>query len=163
MYYIKMEQEGGGPVSDKFITNVSSTVLKGHTLKFTYTTLKDEKSYPYNYKDKDNKYHFKDKYIMTLFKMFDEQKELKKSKITSNWIEMQIDTNEKLKKLDTVYIEVSNFGTKDKHISSILKKEDKDYVNLKDDEFISYLTKSGLNKDAVKLIIAIYVTDYNKS
>ena len=166
MYYIKMEQEGGGPVSDKFITNVSSNKIgNNHKLKFTYTTLAENKNlYPYDYEDKDNnnKYHFKDEYINLLFKMFDKNKELKKSNITSNFIEMQIDTDEKLKKLDTVYIEVSKFGTKEKHISSILKKNNEDYVNLKDDNFISYLTKSGLNKDAVKLIIAIYVTDYDK-
>ncbi len=151
-----MEQEGGGPVSDKFITNVSSNKLgNNHILKFTYTTLENEKSYPYVYKDNNNRYYFKDEYIKLLFTMFAKKKELKKSKLTSNWIEMPIYTNEKL---DTVYIEVSKFGTKDKHISSILKKNGEDYVNLKDNNFISYLTKSGLKKDAVKLIIAIYVT-----
>ena len=161
MYYIKMEQEGGRPVSDKFITKVSSNKFgNNHTLKFTYSTLENKKSYPTDYMDKDNnnRYHFKDEYIKSLFMMFSGNKELKKSQITSNWIEMEIDTNEKL---DTVYIEVSKFGTNKKHISSILKKDnDNNYVSLKDDKFISYLTKSGLNKDAVKLIIAIYVTDY---
>ena len=171
-----MEQEGGDKSDKIYITEVKTgSLTQKTTLIFSYEkenkSSKKKEGYNSNYNYTPNnttynyKFYFKDENIRTLFKMLFERVLRNKIDLKNrNKIQIPLDKIDKQKmKLDTVYIEVSNFGTKDKHISSILKKNDEDYVNLKDDTFISYLTNSGLNKDAVKLIIAIYVTYYIKS
>lgn len=173
MYYIKMEQEGGDKSDKIYITEVKTGSLTQKTTTLIFSYEKENKSskkkdgYNYDFVSKDDKnqhkFYFKDENIMTLFKMLFERVLKYKIKLEKGKIRIPLDKIDKQQmNLETVYIEVSNFGTKEKKISSILKKNDNDnnYVNLKDDEFISYLTKSGLDKNAVKLIIAIYVT-YN--
>jgi hypothetical protein len=171
-----MEQEGGDKGDKIYITEVKTGKITEKTTTLIFSYEKENKSskkkdgYNYDYDsihDQYNyKFYFKDENFRTLFKMLFERVLKYKIKLEKGKIRIPLDKIDKQQmKLDTVYIEVSNFGTKEKKISSILKKNDNDnnYVNLKDDEFISYLTKSGLDKNAVKLIIAIYVTNYVKS
>ena len=174
-----MEQEGGYKGDKIYITEVKTGKIteKTTTLIFSYdredmsSKIKDGYNNNNNYNpQKNNKYgykfYFKDENIKTLFKMLFERVLRDNIILDKGKIRIPLDKIDKQQmNLETVYIEVSKFGTKDKHISSILKKNDNDnnYVSLKDDKFISYLTKSGLDKNAVKLIIAIYVTYYIKS
>ena len=169
MYYIKMEQEGGYKGDKIYITEVKTgSLTQKTTLTFSY-----EKEHKNDYNNKyqpqnNNKnqyiFYFKNENIKTLFKMLFERVLRNNINLDKGKIRIPLDKIDKQQmNLETVYIEVSNFGTKEKRISSILKKNGEDYVNLKDNNFISYLIKSGLYKDAVKLIIAIYVTYYIKS
>ena len=128
-----MEQEGGDKSDKIYITEVKTGSLTQKTTTLIFSYEKENKSskkkdgynsnYDYTPNNKYNyKFYFNNENIRTLFKMLFER--VLKYNINLNKGKIQIPLDKQQMNLETVYIEVSNFGTKEKQISSILKKND---------------------------------------